>query len=71
MDIQLIALFGAPITAVLALIYGIYLSKKVLAEEEGSDKLKTIALAIREGAMAYLNRQFKIVLPLMAILAVR
>ncbi|KKS96682.1 MAG: Pyrophosphate-energized proton pump, K(+)-stimulated pyrophosphate-energized sodium pump [Candidatus Gottesmanbacteria bacterium GW2011_GWA2_43_14] len=70
MDIQLIALFGAPITAVLALIYGIYLSKKVLAEEEGSDKLKTIALAIREGAMAYLNRQFKIVLPLMAILAV-
>ncbi|KKS74838.1 MAG: hypothetical protein UV46_C0033G0018, partial [Candidatus Gottesmanbacteria bacterium GW2011_GWC2_42_8] len=70
MDIQLIALFVAPLTAIAALIYGFLLSKKVLSEEEGSEKLKTIALAIREGAMAYLKRQFKIVLPLMAVLAV-
>jgi len=70
MDIQLIALFVAPLTAIAALIYGFLLSKKVLSEEEGSEKLKTIALAIREGAMAYLKRQFKIVFPLMAVLAV-
>jgi len=46
MDIQLIALFTAPITAILALIYGTYLSTKVLKEPEGSDKLKSIAKAV-------------------------
>ncbi|OGG15802.1 sodium-translocating pyrophosphatase [Candidatus Gottesmanbacteria bacterium RIFCSPHIGHO2_02_FULL_39_14] len=70
MDIQLIALFVAPLTAVIALIYGIYLSAKVLAEDEGNDQLKSIAKAVREGAMAYLNRQFSVVMPIMLILAV-
>src|SRR4030067_2974924 len=70
MDIQLIALFVAPLTAVIALIYGIYLSAKVLAEDEGNDQLKSIAKAVRECAMAYLNRQFSVVMPIMLILAV-
>ena len=69
MDIQLIALFTAPATALLALGYGVYLSKKVLQEDEGSDKLKQIALAIREGAMSYLSKQFKVVFPIMILLA--
>src|SRR3989337_61693 len=70
MDIQLIALFVAPLTALVALGYGIYLSRQVLAAEEGSDKLQEIATAVREGAIAYLNRQFKVVLPIMLGLAV-
>lgn len=70
MDIQLIALFGAPLTSLIALAYGAYLTKKVLAIEEGSQKLKDIATAVREGSDAYLNRQFKIILPFMAVLAV-
>ncbi len=70
MDIQIIALFTAPITALIALAYGVYLSKRTLAEDEGSDKLKAIAKAISDGAMAYLAKQFKVVLPIMLILAV-
>lgn len=70
MDIQLIALFVAPITSLLALGYGIYLSKQVLREEEGNDTLKRIAKAVREGAMSYLKQQFKIVIPVMLGLAV-
>jgi K(+)-stimulated pyrophosphate-energized sodium pump len=70
MDIQIIALFTAPITALLALAYGIYLSKRTLAEDEGSDKLKAIAKAISDGAMAYLAKQFKVVLPIMLVLAI-
>src|SRR3989338_1725280 len=69
MDIQIIALFGAPATAVIALLYGIYLSRKVLAEDEGSEKLQKIGNAVREGAMAYLYRQFSVVIPIMAVLS--
>ncbi len=70
MDIQLIALFLSPATAIIALGYGIYLAKKVMKEEQGSEKLKTIAKAVKDGAMAYLKRQFKIVAPIMVGLAV-
>lgn len=70
MDIQVIALFTAPITALLALAYGVYLSKRTLAEDEGSDKLKAIAKAVSDGAMAYLAKQFKVVLPIMLVLAI-
>jgi len=70
MDIQLIALFTAPATALLALGYGLYLSKTVLKESEGSDKLKKIGKAVRDGAMSYLARQFKVVFPIMGLLTV-
>src|SRR3990167_10085744 len=70
MDIQLIALFVAPLTALLALGYGLFLSRSVLREDEGSQKLKQIGKAIREGAMAYLSRQFKVVFPIMGVLTI-
>jgi K(+)-stimulated pyrophosphate-energized sodium pump len=70
MDIQLIALFGAPATAIIALVYGFILARQVLREDEGSEKLQTIAKAIREGAMAYLARQFKLVIPIMIVLTI-
>lgn len=69
MDIQIVALFMAPATALLALAYGFFLSKKILKEEEGSQKLKEIAKAVREGAMTYLKTQFKVVVPIMFALA--
>src|SRR3989338_4405696 len=69
MNIQLIALFAAPATALAALIYGIILSRKVLAEDPGSEALQKIAAAIKSGAMAYLAKQFSVVGPLMLVLA--
>jgi len=70
MDIQLIALFTAPATALIALIYGAILVKRTIKEEEGSDKLKQIGKAVSDGAMAYLAKQFKVVIPFMLVLAV-
>jgi K(+)-stimulated pyrophosphate-energized sodium pump len=70
MDIQVIALFTAPITALIALVYGLYLSKKVIDAPEGSDKLKQIAKAVREGSMSYLSRQFRVIIPIMIVLAI-
>lgn len=70
MDIQIIALFTAPLVALLTLGYGFYLTKQVLKEDEGSEKLRSIAKAVRDGAMAYLKRQFNVVVPAMLVLAV-
>nr|MCS5611149.1 sodium/proton-translocating pyrophosphatase [Candidatus Poribacteria bacterium] len=43
---------------VLALLYGIYTIRSVLAYPAGTDKMQEIASAIQEGANAYLNRQY-------------
>jgi K(+)-stimulated pyrophosphate-energized sodium pump len=70
MDIQLIALFVAPITALIALAYGIFLTTKILKDDEGPEKLQAIGKAVRDGAMSYLARQFKVVFPIVAALSV-
>ena len=49
--VALIALAALGVAAVLV--------RQVLAADEGTDSMKKIALAIQEGASAYLNRQFR------------
>ncbi|PCI33458.1 MAG: sodium-translocating pyrophosphatase [Alphaproteobacteria bacterium] len=44
---------------VVALIYGIYATRKVMAFDTGNERMQEISAAIREGAAAYLNRQYK------------
>ena len=46
------------ICSLLSLIYGGYTINKILQAPDGSDRMKEIALAIQEGAQAYLNRQY-------------
>ncbi len=58
------------IGAALAGIYALLQTKKVLSFSEGTEKMKKIAAAIREGANAYLQRQYKTVLPVFAIIFV-
>ena len=41
----------------LAIAFG--LRAQVLAQSDGTEKMKEIAAAVQEGAAAYLNRQFK------------
>jgi K(+)-stimulated pyrophosphate-energized sodium pump len=65
----LIAFSG--ITALLALVVGFGMMKGVLAADAGTVKMREIAAAIQEGAMAYLKRQFRtigfILIPLVII----
>ena len=60
--------------AVIAILVGLYLARSVMAADAGSPKMQEIALAIQEGAWAYLKRQFKtiavILIPLAAIVFV-
>ena len=61
---EVVMMFGlngltiAIICAFLALAYGIYSIKWILAKPMGNDRMKEIAAAIQEGATAYLNRQY-------------
>ena len=57
-------------SALLALGTGFFLMKGVLAQDEGTPKMKEIALAIQEGAWAYLKRQFKTILVILVPLAI-
>jgi K(+)-stimulated pyrophosphate-energized sodium pump len=43
---------------VLALLYGVWASRSVLAASPGNERMQTIAAAVQEGASAYLNRQY-------------
>ncbi len=57
-------------SAVLAILVGFYLARSVMAADEGSPKMKEIALAIQEGALAYLKRQFKTITMILIPLAI-
>jgi K(+)-stimulated pyrophosphate-energized sodium pump len=42
----------------LAIVYGIWATRSVLAADAGSKKMQEISAAVREGAQAYLKRQY-------------
>jgi K(+)-stimulated pyrophosphate-energized sodium pump len=56
--------------SLLALAFAYYLVREVLAAPEGTQKMREIALAIQEGAKAYLSRQFRTLGIFLAILTV-
>ncbi|MDD5060254.1 MAG: sodium-translocating pyrophosphatase [Candidatus Omnitrophica bacterium] len=54
MDLLLLA----PVGSILALGFAFYLALSILKMDEGTDKMKEIAQAVRVGAQAYLKRQY-------------
>ena len=47
--------------AILAIVFAVVMAKRVLSFDEGTDKMKKISASIRQGANAYLKRQYTIV----------
>ena len=56
--------------AVAGLLYALLLMRQVNAADSGTDKMKEIAAAVREGANAYLGAQFKRIGPLIIVITV-
>jgi len=59
-----------PISALLALLFAWIFYRSMKAQEEGTDRMKEIAAYVREGAMAYLSRQYAVVIKVFIILVV-
>ena len=60
----------APIGSVIALLFAILFYKKLMSNDEGTPIMREIAGHVREGAMAYLTRQYKTVGIVFAVLFV-
>ena len=59
-----------PVASITALAFAFLFYKKMMQSDEGNPKMRQIAGYVREGAMAYLRRQYKIVIKVFLILAV-
>ena len=59
-----------PLAAVIALVYAAYLFFSIKKKDEGTEKMREISAAIREGAHAYLKRQYVGVIIVFAVVAV-
>src|SRR5688572_17368246 len=56
--------------AILAIVYGVWLSGRILRLPDGNERMREIAAAVREGAIAYLWRQYKTIAVVGVVLAV-
>jgi len=68
-DLQILTIYTAPLAAVVALLYGTFLLVKILSQKVKDEEAGAISKVIRNGAMAYLKRQFITIFPLMLSLA--
>ncbi len=50
-----------PVASVTALLFALIFFKSMIKKPEGTDKMKEIAQYVRDGAMAYIKRQYKVV----------
>jgi len=59
-----------PLAAVLALFFGWVFFRSMMKNSEGTDRMKEIARYVREGAMAYIKRQYRVVSMVFAVLLI-
>ncbi len=57
-----------PASSVIALFFAWFFFKQMMKENEGTDTMKKIAKHVRDGAMAYLRQQYKVVFMVFIVL---
>lgn len=58
-----------PVASIVALAFAYYFFKNMMKESEGTERMKTIALYVQQGAMSYLKQQYKVVSVVFVVLA--
>jgi K(+)-stimulated pyrophosphate-energized sodium pump len=59
-----------PVSALIALLFARIFYSSMKSQDEGTERMKEIALYVREGAMAYLKRQYTVVTKVFIILVI-
>jgi len=62
--------FAVPAAGLLALLFAYWKAAWVAKQDPGDDKIQEIVAAIREGAMAFLGREYRVIAIFVAIVAV-
>jgi K(+)-stimulated pyrophosphate-energized sodium pump len=57
-------------SSIVALAYGWYLRRRVMSRDPGPPSMVSVATAIQEGAMAYLTRQLRTMMPFIALVTI-
>ena len=68
--LETIAIWSVFGVAWIGLAYAVFLRSQILREDKGTEKMQEVWNAIKDGADAYLRRQLRSILPLIAILTV-
>ena len=66
MQMEIYLIIGA---GVLAILYGVWAVRSILSLSPGNERMQEIAAAIQEGASAYLNRQYRAITLVGAVIA--
>lgn len=66
MNYGLVAVIGA----IIALLYAVYLVVYLRRQNQGSEKMISIATAVRQGADAFLSREYRVIAPVAVVIAV-
>src|SRR5512141_3510912 len=69
-NLEKIAIWAVFGVAWLGLAYAVFLRSQILKEDKGAAKMQEVWGAIKDGANAYLQKQLRSILPLIAILTV-
>ncbi|MGQ9531093.1 MAG: sodium-translocating pyrophosphatase [Candidatus Bathycorpusculaceae bacterium] len=64
------AWFIAPLSAIISIVVGLYFYRYVEKQESGTKRMQEIAIAIKEGADAFLRREYSILAMFVAVVAV-
>ena len=62
--------YAVPAASVIALLFAFLFYRQMKKEDEGTPTMRQIALYVRQGAMAYLKQQYKVVVIVFLVLAV-
>ena len=60
--------FLVPAASLLALLFAFIFYRQMRKEDEGTPTMRQIAQYVREGAMAYLKQQYKVVIIVFVVL---